>query len=258
MAWTLEGLPVEIQAHLLSSISDFESLLNLIISSRYLHEVYVRNRQIVIRDVLNNFIDPVVQADISRLTNLRRIISMTKNLEGYQLENFMESSKEGLQHSKLVDFEWAQLKRSQRVIDKLTDDLFQNNINFAHAEGWTKKAGSSSLRQKERIRIQRALYRIDTWYYVAHENPSYFTQQFTQLFMRLPAWELDELGCVYDCLCRRLAAIIEQLTEKQLFGEGDFYELLFSEGKRNNVANAGGQADVCKQTRSLAEALRIG
>lgn len=83
----------------------------------------------------------------------------------------------------------------------------------------------------ELIRIQRALYRIETWYILfrrfrrIHINAARDT-----ILLSLPVWELDELGCVYDYLMTRATKIIEAVGEAQLDGEDEYYRLLFFGG----------------------------
>lgn len=89
------------------------------------------------------------------------------------------------------------------------------------------------LLQAEVVRIQRALYRIEIWNQVGAKNGDhgmYLHDARNELLLQFPPWELDEMGCVYDYLMRRVASIIEALGEAHLGSEEEYYRLLTAGG----------------------------
>ena len=84
----------------------------------------------------------------------------------------------------------------------------------------------------EKMRLQRALYRIEMWHMIyTRGEPVDAIDARDWILLRFSPWEIDEIGCVYDFLARRLARIIEDTWEAGLDGEDEYYRVLFAGGK---------------------------
>ena len=111
----------------------------------------------------------------------------------------------------------------------------------------------------ETTRIHRALYRLEIWYKVCCDGDMALEVPQAVLLLRYPAWELDEMGCVYEYLMTRLAKIIEAIAEAHLEGEDEYYRLLFANGKsRGRLHLREILTNAWSQTRCPHAVLHIG
>ncbi|KAL9086519.1 MAG: hypothetical protein Q9159_004108 [Coniocarpon cinnabarinum] len=228
-------LPNELQTLILQSLPDFPSLTRLICASRKLHEVYVHHKEQILKAILEHQIPPELQPEIASLRLVQDIPTAARAPSSLDREYICavrlcaarDARKEPWSDPVPLSGDFKKVVQFHNNVVDLMDDLTSKCFDHARTAGWTEDAGLRP-RQIERLRIQRALYRIEAWYTMCHVYDLPLASTRDILLDSLPPWELDELGCVYDHLVSRVARILEDLAEAHLAGEEEYYRLLFA------------------------------
>lgn len=222
---SLEGLPVEIQFHILLSIQDIASLKSLIHASPVYHAAYRGQRQQVLNRILFNSIHPDVLYDALFSINSSRTLTSDLKDRATRVKKFLSEYDDG--RGKGPSPEHLDLENASKLaqlhirVQHATKDLCQTALLSPSFPG-TKSEDCGQLSSNECRRFYRALYRFEMYCNLFRNwknspddgdlsdassasddstselDSAEKSSRFLSLFK---PWEVEEIACVRDYFC---------------------------------------------------------
>jgi hypothetical protein len=197
---SLENLPVEVQALILSQTPNLPSLRALVHSSPTLHQVYSGDRLRILQSVLDNVVGGMVLEALA-----------TPQCETMLSEEAIETffgwpvHKDDKARYDMPESYWLDqlglgdmirlLQFHSRVIEPLTEQYVNWALTSLHTSPEEQAIWQQPLRTTERRRIQRAMYRLQIF---NDANDYFHGSQRVRLLSMFPPWELEQILCVLD------------------------------------------------------------
>ena len=248
----LEQLPYELKTVILCSADDFISLRNVITASRSFYDVFQDQRATIARSVFDTLIHPslhdeAVENYLSSDTTIRHADNCY--LSEWHYSRAFAARKADLLLPLSREF-WSIVRFHNSTIVPLARHVTRSVFQVAEAKGWSCAKNEKPLATEERIRIQRALYRIQI-YTNLFPSPSSSLHARDSFLLAYPAWEIDELGCVYDYLAIRTTFLFERTTELHLDTEERWYAHLFEESMLRCISRSACLSIIAKVSKQI-------
>lgn len=214
----LEGLPSEIQRHILSAIQDLPALRALVRASPKLHRVYAQNRLHILRDCVTRSVGCDALAAFLTSTESFRRTDITQPL----IQGFLDGYKESLTTG-------SPLPVMSNFSVRLADYIYIARFHLSTVEPLTERyavcalaaLGSSPttapLGETEKWRIQRAMYRLETFCNLCSErSPCQMvdSQDRLRILTTFHAWEVEEMLCIHEFAKERISSVFHQVASE--------------------------------------------
>ena len=225
----IEGLPAEVQTDILKHLRTTQDLHSLICASPRYYQVFLASRESILSEHTKNIIS--MEAMPNALIASSESRDPPVGLSFHDVEESLARFGEILLYMGMK----LPVSTSVRLI-KLNNSIVYHMEDFAHytlrnlhvcSTSISPKLTNASIAQNspseaERIRLQRAFYRVDLFCYVFHssDKSNHATHkqiasklQEAQFLSRLPPWEVEEIACVWHYLRKQLENLFDRLED---------------------------------------------
>ncbi|TVY81169.1 hypothetical protein LSUE1_G006288 [Lachnellula suecica] len=227
---SLELLPPELQYRILQNIADPKTLLSLIRASpRYL-QVFRQRRNIIISQVICNYISPGVLPVALEVLARRRFRG--QGLDRAEVGTFVEGFPDTLPETEgEISFETSlELLSFHNLVEEFMEEFAIERLAIITQQLHPKRGLSddTSLTRTENIRLSRAFYHLELYGLLFSPLPSTqdvstVTDQSAAFLKSITEGQLESLLCVRLFLVERVTIFLDQVEE-------DFMEDLVSLG----------------------------
>jgi hypothetical protein len=208
----LETLPVELTWEILLALPNVSSLDNLIRASPVCYRAYRSSKDAIIFKVLCTEISPQVLRQA--IACYEAFQTQFKSIE--EIDNFIDHFfKCGLPPSLPAPVS-RKIYCFHEIVEFFTADFCSENLQRNPMTGYPDD-NYERPSKTEIIRIQRGLYLFQLYcdLFRLRKNPlgQFGICASTQAYLflhRLPRWEVQELGCIFSHLYRRLSPVFDQ------------------------------------------------
>lgn len=239
-AATLETLPLELQVLILASAPDFATLRDLVHASPVYHRAYASAKAIILSALIQTQQVPGTEVDsLGVLLSLDYADGMQDHL--HEVIAFLDRYRHARGRGRWVNNKNPPLPVRWRPLQTDIDDLitvvkFQNlteyltdqylDMEFQNTRyGSIKTGGKITISLEERMRIHRAIYRLQIYYNLFGSVESTSRMQIHNLFggpwncraiwwlffQTFPRWEHQEMWTILRFVTWRAKTIIETL-----------------------------------------------
>ncbi|KAB5560174.1 hypothetical protein GE09DRAFT_81690 [Coniochaeta sp. 2T2.1] len=217
----LEGLPFETQQTILSAAPDLPTLRAMVLASPTLHSVYRQDRMRILKECIDRIIGHDAHATYLTSTETFRRSDITKPMISDFLEEYKESLRPGnppptLANAKVRLEDYVQIARFHfSVVEPLTERFATWALDGLAALD-PKAPVEKPLSDAERTRIQRAIYRLETFCNLCSlRSPFHMwaARQRLEILCVFPAWEVEEILCIHHFLKERVDSVFNEISE---------------------------------------------